>query len=93
MYKVDVRVEPDSGVDVYLMDEHKALLNRSEKKPVIEVSKIKLSTPQNELPVKDEFVTTLRNKTGGTVAKIVVIREHIDSPALISKRTLMELGM
>ena len=95
MNEIDVRVEPYSGADVNLMDEHqyKALLNRSEKKPGLEVSKIKLSTLQNELPVKGEFVTTLRNKTCGTLAKIVVIRGHINSPPLISKGTLMELGM
>ena len=68
-------------------------MNRSEEKPVLVVSKIKLSTLQNELPVKGEFVTTLRNQTRGTLAKIVVIRGHINSPPLISKGTLMELGM
>ena len=48
MNEVNVRVEPDSGADVNLMDEHqyKALLNRSEEKPVLEASKIMLSTLQ-----------------------------------------------
>ena len=95
MNEVNVRVEPDSRADVNLMDEHqyKALLKRSEEKPILEASQIKLSTLQNELPLKGEFVTTLRNETSGTLAKIVVIRGHINSPPLISKGTLMELGM
>ena len=77
------------------MDEYqfRALLHRSETKPELQPSKMKLSTLQNELPVKGEFFTTLRNKTRGTRAKIVVIRGHINSPPLISKGTLMELGM
>lgn len=43
--------------------------------------------------MKGEFVTTLRNQTCGTLAKIVVICGHINSPPLISKGTWMELGM
>ena len=95
MNEIDVRVEPDSGADVNLMDEYqfKALLHRSEMKPALQSSQMKLSTLQNKLPVKGEFVTTLRNKTRETRAKIVVIRGHINSPPLISKETLMELGM
>ena len=57
MKEVDVRVEPGSGADVNLMDKHqyKALLNITEKKPVLDVSTIKLNTPQNELAVKGEL--------------------------------------
>ena len=77
------------------MDEHqfKALINRSVEKPTLEFSKIKLSTLQNNLPVKGEFITTLRNKTRGTLAKVVVIKGRINSPPLFSKTTLIELGM
>ena len=49
--EVNMRVEPGGAADINLMDEHqyKALLNRIEKKPVLDVSTIKLSTPQTEL--------------------------------------------
>ena len=95
MNDVDVRVEPNSGANVNIMDEHqfKALINRSVEKPMLEFSKIKLSTLQNNLPVKGEFITTLRNKTRGTLAEVVVIKGKINSPPLISKTILIELGM
>ena len=95
MNEIDVRVEPDSGADVNLMDEYqfKALVHRSETKPVLQSSQMKLSTLQNELPVKGEFATTLRNQTRETRAKIIVICGHINSPPLISKESLIELGM
>ena len=79
MNEIDVRVEPDSGADVNLTDEYqfKALLHRSERNPELQTSRMKLSTLQNELPMKGEFVTTLQNKTRETRAKIIVIRGHI----------------
>ena len=75
MNDVDVRVEPDGGADVNVMDEHqfKALSNRSAKKIPLEASRMKLRTLQNELPVKGEFYTTLKNKTRKTIAKVIVI--------------------
>lgn len=92
---VDVRVEPDSGAEVNVMDEHqfKALANRSSVKPTLHPSRVKLSTLQSELPVKGEFTATVRNQTCGAVARFVVVRGRINSPPLISKDTLKELGM
>ena len=60
----DVRAEPDSGADISLMDEQKfkALLNRSERKPILKSSEIRLSTQQHELPVIGEFTTAISNK-------------------------------
>ena len=92
---VDVRIEPDSGAEVNIMDEHqyKALQNRSNKPQVLKASHVKLHTLQSDLPVKGEFQTVVRNKTCGTKAKFIVVRGRINSPPLISKNTLIELGM
>ena len=92
---VDVRAEPDSGAEVNVMDEHqfKALTNRSSVKLTLQPSRVKLSTLQSELPVKGEFTATIRNQTCGAVARFVVTRGRINSPPLISKSTLQELGM
>ena len=64
---VDVRAEPESGADINLMDEHqfKALFNGSTKKPILKSSEIRLSTLQDELPVKGAFTTctAISNKT------------------------------
>ena len=48
---------------------------------------------QSELPVKEEFTATVRNQTRGAVVRFVVDRGRINSPPLISKSTLQELGM
>ena len=52
-----------------------------------------MKTLQSELPVKGEFTTTIRNKTCGATARFVVVKGRINSPLLISKDTLQELGM
>ena len=86
---VDVRAEPDSGAEVNVLDEHqfKALTNRSSVKLTLQLSRDKRSTLQSELPVKGEFIATVRNQTCGAVATFVVVRGRINSPPLISKRT------
>ena len=87
---VDVRAEPDSRAEVNVMDEHQfeALTNRSSVKLTLQPS-----TLQSELPVKGEFTATVRNQTCGAVARFVVTRGRINSPSLISKSTVQELGM
>lgn len=72
---VNVRVEPDSGADVNLMDEHQfqALVNRSNNKPTLKSSKAKLCTLQHQLKVKGEFQTIIRNQTCGKSARFVVV--------------------
>ena len=82
---VDVRVEPDSGADVNIMDEHqfKALINRSNNHPTLAQSKTKLNTLQSELPVKGEFHTIVRNETCGVRTKFVVLKGRNNSPPLI----------
>ena len=93
---VDVRGEPDSGADVNIMDEHqfKALKNRSSTKLDLKPSKVKLSTLQSDLPVKGEVKVVVRNETCGTKARfVIIVKGRINSPPLISKKTLEELGM
>ena len=91
---VDVRAESDSRAEVNVMDEHqfKALTNRSNVKLTLQSSRVKLSTLQSELPVR-EFTATIRNQTCGAVARFVVTRGRFNSPTLISKSILQELGM
>ena len=62
-------------------------------KLTLQPSGVKLSTLQSELPMKVEFTATIRNQTCGAVARFVVARGRINSPPLISKNTLQELGM
>ena len=92
---VDVRIEPDSGADVNIMDEHqfKAFVHRSKETKQLTKSKVKLSTLQNKLPVKGEFKVTVRNKTRGVPATFIVVKGRINSAPLISRSTLTELGM
>ena len=92
---IDVFMEPDSGADVNIMDEHqfKALTNRSQTKLELKPSKVKLSTQQSDIPVKGEVKAIVRNETYGIKAKIVVVKGRINSPPLISKKTLEDPGM
>ncbi|VDI57044.1 Hypothetical predicted protein [Mytilus galloprovincialis] len=92
---VDVKVEPDSGADVNVMDENQFVKFQSKTygNPVLEKSKIKLSTLQNSLPSREKFKTIIRNKTCGTETKFIVVKGKINCPPLLSKSTLIELGM
>lgn len=92
---VIVKVEPDSGAEINVMDEHqfKALTHRTSTNLTLAPRKTKLNTLQSELPVKGEFTTTIRNETRGPRARFVVVKTRINSPSLISKDTLQELGM
>ncbi|CAC5388769.1 unnamed protein product [Mytilus coruscus] len=84
---LDVKVEPDSGADVNVMDENQFLTfqKKTYGNPVLEKSKIKLSTLQNSLPIKGEFTTVIRNETCGTETKFIVVKGKINSPPLIRK--------
>ncbi|XP_015762118.1 PREDICTED: uncharacterized protein LOC107341222 [Acropora digitifera] len=92
---VSVKMEPDSGAEINVMDEHqfKALIHRASTNLTLTPSKTKLNTLQRELPVKGEFTVTIRNKTRGARARFVVVKGRINSPPLISKDTLQELGL
>ena len=77
------------------MDEYqyRALQHRSTSKMDLQNSQIKLHTLQNQLLIKGEFEAILRNQTCGKPTKFLVIKGRINSPPLISKNTLMKLGM
>ena len=92
---VIVHMEPDSGADVNVMDEYhyKALKRKSYENIALHDSCTRLSTLQNELHVSGEFKATARNKTRGTDTTFVVIKGKINSPPLLGRRTLIELGM
>ena len=92
---VIVHMEPDSGADVNVMDEYhyKALKRKSYEPISLRDSKTRLSTLQNELRVSGEFKATARNETRGTDTIFVVVKGRINSPPLLGKKTLIELGM
>ena len=92
---ISIRAEPDSGADVNVMDEFqfRALLHKSAEQMKLKDSKIKLMTLQNELPIKREFSAIVRNQTCGIQSRFLVVKGRVNSPPLISKSTLIELGM
>ena len=92
---IHILAEPDTGADANVMDEYqyRALQHRSEYDMELRNSQTKLRTLQNELPIKGEFDAVLRNQTCGKRTKFLVIKGRISSPPLISKNTLIELGM
>ena len=92
---IHIRAEPDTGADVNVMDEyqHRALQHRSEYDMTLRDSQTKLRTLQNELPVKGQFDAVLRNQTCGKRTTFIVIKGRKNSPPLINKNTLIQLGM
>ena len=92
---VIVHVEPDSGADVNVMDQRQygALKRKTQEDITLKSSNTKLSTLQNELKVSGEFKATVRNQTRGTETTFVVVKGKINSPPLLGKKTLSELGM
>ena len=70
---VDAVMEADSGADVNIMDEHqfRAFIHRTNEKPTLTDSNVKLRTLQHKLEVKGEFQTVIRNQTCGKVTKFV----------------------
>ena len=77
------------------MDEYqfKALKCRSQEIKELEPRRDTMKTLQSDLTVKGEFTTTLRNKNRVTQSKFLVIQGKMDSPPLLSKSILLELGM
>ena len=76
---VDIRMGPDSGAEVNLMDEHQfqALLHRTNHKLTLEHCQIKLNTLQHPLKVKGKFETIIRNETCGkptSQARVLYLR-------------------
>ena len=54
---------------------------------------MKLNTLQHSLKVKGKFETIIRNQTCCKPAAFVVVKGRINSPPLLSKDTLIQLGM
>ena len=92
---VIVHMEPDSGADVSVMDErqYNALKRKSYEDIALKTSKTKLSTLQNELQVTGEFTATARNQTRGAETTFIVVKGKINSPPLLGRNALFELGM
>ena len=85
----------DTGAEVNVIYEYqyRALQHRSEYDMELHKSQTKLRTLRNDLPVKGVFNAILRNQTCVKRTKFLVIEGRINSPPLISKNTLIELGM
>ncbi len=92
---VDTLVEMDSGADENIMDEHqfKALQHHSAHPYTLEKTTKKLSNLMTELPVKGEFSAVIRNQTCGVQTSMVVVKGHMGSRPLLSRDTLIALGM
>ena len=92
---IDAYVEPDSGASANMMNEYQftALKHRSQEIKELEPSRDTLKTFQSDLTFKGEFTAILRNNNRGTESKFLVIQGKMDSPLLLSKNTLLELGM
>ena len=88
-------MEADSGASANVMEEHqfRPLKHRSQEIEELQPSRDTLKTLQSDLVVKGEFMATLRNKNRGVRSKFLVIQGKMDSPPLLSKSTLCELGM
>ena len=92
---VRAKCEPDSGASANIMNEYQYRALRKASKNDIQLMKTsdRLKTLQSELEVIGEFPTVLRNKTRGIETKFLVIKGDMDSPALLSKASLEDLGM
>ena len=92
---IDAFVEPGSGASANVMDEYqfKALKHRSQEIKELQPSRDTLKTLKSDLTVKGEFTATLRNKNRGTRSKFLVIEGKMASSPLLSKSTLLDLGM
>ena len=95
MNEILIKIEPDSGAEVNLMDEHqfKSLKKRATEEIELRPSKMKLRTIQGRLTTKGEFTATISNKQHTVEATIVVITGHMESAPLLGKDTLIQLGM
>lgn len=77
------------------MDKHqfKQLQQQARQHVEIKDTKIKLKTLRGELPVVGEADVIMSNQTRSVNTTIVIIQGTIDSPPLIGRKTLEELGM
>ena len=71
----------------------KALKHRSQEIKELEPSRDTLKTLQSDPTIKGKFTATLQIKNQGTQSKFLVIQGKMDSPSLLSKSMLLEIGM
>ena len=92
---VCIKMEPDSGADVNVMDEKQfnKFQERTESTVVLRSTKMKLKALKDTLPVKGTFQATLRNENRGIETEFVVLKGEMDSRALISHDSLKALVM
>ena len=90
-----VPMEPDSRADVNVMDknQYQALKRKRYDTIRLDDSSVKLSTLQKELKVFGEFKATARNQTRGAETTFIVVKGKINSPLLLGRKALFELGM
>ena len=74
-------------------NKHHGRFTFSKQRPIEGESVITYAARLREKSKDCEFTTTLRNKNRGTHSKFLVIQGKMDSPPLLSKSTLLELGM
>lgn len=92
---IDVEVEPDSGASANVMDGYQLEALRHILQEIIELesSRDTLKTLQPDLVVKGNFSVTLQNKNRDQSTSLVMTQGKMDSPPLLSKSTLFDLGM
>ena len=77
---VDVVMEADSGADVNIMDEHqfKAFIHRTNDKPTITNSYVKLRSLHHKLEVKGQFQKVIRNPRSGKATQLWYLKKYIN---------------
>ena len=91
---VKIEAEPDSGSDANIMDEKQfRQLQKQAPEITLQNTKIKLKALKEELPVIGEAKINMSNQSRNIDTTIVVIHGKIDSPPLIGRKTLEDLGM
>ena len=91
---IETTVEPDTGADTNIMDEHQFRKLQTERPEMtLRESTIKLKALNHDLPIMGECTVKLENQTRVITAAIVVVKGKIDSLPLLGRPSLDELGM
>ena len=91
---IDIDAEPDTGSDTNIMDERQfKQLQKNAPEVKLKPSKAKLKALKENLPVIGEAQVTISNQTRTVYSTIIIIKGTIDSPPLLGRDTLEELGM
>lgn len=91
---INVEAEPDTGSDANIMNEQQfSQLQKQAPDIQLQSTRIKLKALQHELPVIGEVNVNMSNQSRNISTTIVIIKGTIDSPSLIGRQTLEDLGM